>query len=188
MGEFFVGYNKRLSVSPLPSGDTFYALVKTGSKYVVVEDVTQTLDFSSVTDGRFKHTVDAYVGGSATSSFTYTPANPTPAGRSMASHHINDLPEATIDLGIVASETGDAEYKLFDTTFYIDTGGNRNTVNQSGNDFFAKGRQIVLAPNAEMLIVAKTTGDAVGSADITTTFFFSEIPVDQFPVLSGYVA
>lgn len=179
-GDFFVGFNKRLNVAAVPL-DTFYSVFKTGARYGVIEDVTQTLDFSEVTDGRYIHTVQGFVQGSNTSSFSYTPNNPSPAGRALNAGLINSLPDSTIDLGVIGSTTGEPEYTLFDTAFYIDTGGNRNTVNQSGNDFFAKGRQILIPPNTEIMIKAITSGSAVGSANITTTFFFSEIETQEVP-------
>ncbi len=184
-GEFFTGFSQRLNVAASPAGTVYYSVFKTAGKYAVIEDVTQAVDFSEVTDGHYNHKLQGFVLGSATSSFTYTPSNPLPAGRALSTEFINTFPVATIDLGVAASATGSPEYNLFETTFYIDTGGNRNTVSQSGSDFFTKGRQILIAPNSTVLIKSTTTGDATGSANITTSFFFSEISVDDAPTLLG---
>lgn len=184
-GEFFTGFSQRLNVAATPTGTEYFAVFKTADRYAVVEDVTQALDFSSVSDGRYNHKLQGYVLGSATSSFTYTPNNPLPAGRALSTEFINGFPLSTIDLGVVASTTGNPEYNLFETTFYIDTGGNRNTVSQSGSDFFAKGRQILIAPNSTVLIKSITSGDALGNANITTNFFFSEIAAEDVPTMLG---
>jgi len=180
-GDFFTGFNQRINVAATPVGTEYFAVFKTADKYAVVEDITQALDFSSVSDGRYNHKLQGYVLGSATSSFTYTPNNPLPAGRALSTEFINGFPLSTIDFDVVASTTGDPEYNLFETTFYIDTGGNRNTVSESGTDFFAKGRQILIAPNTTVLIKAITQGDASGNANITTNFFFSEIEAAAVP-------
>lgn len=186
-GGFFTGFSQRLNVTASPTGTFYYTVFKTLDKYAVIEDVTQTLDFSPVTDGRYNHKLQGFVLGSATSSFTYTPLNPLPAGRALSTDFINSFPVSTIDLGVTASATGNPEYNLFETTFYIDTTGNRNAVSESGSDFFAKGRQILIAPNSTVLIKSTTTGDALGSANITTSFFFSEIAADDVPNLLGIV-
>ena len=180
-GDFFTGFTSRLNVAATVIGTEYLAVFKTGANYAVIEDVSQTMDFSEVTDGRYKHTMQGYVSNSVTSSFTYTPNNPLPAGRALSTQFINSFPLSTVDLDVTGTVTGDPEYNLFDTTFYIDTGGNRNTVNQSGNDFFAKGRQILIAPNTEVLIRSVTSGNASGSANITTSFFFSEIEPQEVP-------
>lgn len=184
-GEFFTGFSQRLNVAASPAGTVFNTVFKTADKYAVIEDITQALDFSSVSDGRYNHKLQGFVLGSATSSFSYTPLNPLPAGRALSTQFINSFPVSTIDLGVTAATTGSPEYNLFETTFYIDTGGNRNTVSESGSDFFAKGRQILISPNSTILIKSTTTGDALGSANITTSFFFSEIDVENAPTLLG---
>lgn len=187
-GQFFIGINQRQNVVATAGGLVYYSTFTTGNSYAVIEDVTQTLDFSTVTDGRYQHQLTGFVQGSATSSFTFTPNAPAPAGRALNTAFIHSFPDSQVDLNVTASTTGNPEYNLFNTTFYIDTGGNRNTVNQSGNDFFAKGRQILIAPNTTILIKSITTGDAVGSANIETTFFFSEIESGDVPTLLGITA
>ena len=174
-GEFFVGNSTRLAI---PTGNIHYsAIIAPSDKFLVIEDVIQELSFTAVTDGTFVMEMSAFVDGSVTSSFSYTPLSPTPIGRAMISSSINTFPDSTVDIGVTASSTGNPEYPLTFNEFYIDTGGNRNTLNQSTHDFFAKGRQLVLAPNGIALVRAQTTGNATGTADIRTTFFTSEIAV-----------
>lgn len=184
-GEFFAGRSLRSAVAAVLT-TVFYSRFTAGDKYVVVEDVFQTLDFSSISDGRFQHVMEGFVEGSNINSWTYTQVAPSPAGRNLNAGLINTLPGATIDLGGAGNVvSGVADYVLFDTTFYIDTGGNRNTLAESGDDFFSKGRQIIIPPNTSILIRATSSGDAVGTADIKTTFFFSEVSVADYPGTYG---
>jgi hypothetical protein len=183
--QFFVGSSKRIAV---PINDTHYSvLIAPADKYLVIEDVIQTLSFTAVTDGIYKMEMCAYVDGSATSSFTYTPASPLPIGRPMISSSINSFPTSTVDVGVIASAIGDPEYPLTYNEFYIDSGGNRNTLSQTLHDFFSKNRQVVLAPNGVALVRVTTTGTATGTADIGTTFFTSEISIEDAPKLLGII-
>jgi len=182
-GEFFVGTNERAAV---PINDDHYSVIIAPSdKYLVIEDVIQDLSFSAVTDGIYVQEMVAYIEGSVTSSFTYTPSSPQPIGRAMISSAINSFPDSTVDIGITAAATGDPEYRLTFNEFYIDLSGNRNTLSQSASSFFEKGRQIILAPNGVALVKSSTTGTATGSADIRTIYFTSEIPIDLAPAMLG---
>ena len=183
-GSFFVGSTERLAI---PVNDTYYTVVKApADKYLVIEDVLQELGFAAVTDGKYNLKMDAYVKGSVTSTFSYISNVVTPIGRAMISSSINDFPASTIDSGVTGVVlTGDPEYSLTFHEFYIDVGGNRNTINSVTSSFFEKGRQIILAPNGSALVRAVTSGDAVGSADIRTTFFTSEISIEDAPALLG---
>lgn len=187
-GEFFVGRTLRTNIGVVPT-TVYYSQFTAGANYVVIEEVFQTLDFSSVTDGRFQHLMEGFVDLSNINDWTYTPASTLPAGRNLNAALINNLPDSVVDLGGTGTvNSGQADYTLFDTTFYIDTGGNRNTLAESGDDFFSKGRQIILSPGQSILIRATSSGDATGTADIKTTFFFSEIAAEDFPTTFGAVA
>lgn len=184
-GEFFVGSSLRAGVTVTPGAPTYYYSVVEAppDKYLVIEDVIQTLDFSAVASGQFNHQLDAFVEGSATSSYTYTPGAPVPIGRALNTEFINQFPTSTVDLGVTASTAGDAEYPIFYQDFYVDTQGNRNQVTQSATDFFGKARQIVLAPGGQALVRATSTGDATGSVDIRTIFFTSEVSLEDAPTI-----
>lgn len=182
-GEFFVGSTTRQGILV---NDTYYTIVKApANKFLVIEDVLQELSFASITDGQYQLIMDAFIDGSVSSSYVYTPVAPTPIGRAMISSSINNFPTSTIQSGVTATPTGDPEYPLTFHEFYIDNGGNRNTLANVTSSFFEKGRQLILAPNGEALVRARTLGDAIGSADIRTTFFTSEISLEEAPTLLG---
>lgn len=179
-GRMFTGRSVRSGVT---SPDTYYsAIVAPADKYAVIEDFFQVLDFGEANDGDFVHEVTAFVKSSATSDFTYTPNNPLPIGRAMISSKINDFPTTTVDLDVnVTTLTGEPEYALSFANFFIDTSGNRNLVSQNSSEFFGKNRQLILAPNEVGLVRAVSTGTLVGTVDIRTIFFVTEVPVSRFP-------
>lgn len=55
----------------------------------------------------------------------------------------------------------------------------------TGSSFFDKGRQIVISPNQEILIRTLTSGNSVGTLDLKTIFFLSEVGLDEAPALLG---
>jgi len=185
-GDFFVGNSERVNV---PVGDVHYSIVIAPiDKFLIIEDVIQDVSFSAVSDGKFTQKMDAFIDGSITSNFSYTPNAPTPIGRAMISSSINGFPGSTADIGIPVGDvtvTGTPEYGLTFSEFYIDNSGNRNVVSQTASSFFDKGRQLILAPGAVALVRATTTGDATGTADVRTTFFTSELSIDEAPTLLG---
>jgi hypothetical protein len=109
-----------------------------------------------------------------------------PAGRPLNAALINNVASTTIDLGVTTSAiTGEPDYPLFFSDFYLETQGNRESVTTTGESFFDRGRQIVLAPNQELLIRTETTGTSAGTLNLKTIFFVSEIPIELAPSVLG---
>lgn len=177
-GHVFVGSSTRTGI---PVDDTYTTVVKAGSKWLWVKYVEVNPIFSDVTDGTFLIRLDAYVQGSSGNSWSYTPSNPLPLGRSTNAHFVNVFPESRIDLGVSATYSGLADYPLFFEKFYVDQSGNRNTLQSTSGNFFESGG-ILIPPGGEMLVVTETAGDAIGSADLRTVFFSAEIDVENVGV------
>ena len=183
-GEFFVG----ASVRPIiPINDDYKTVIKAPSdKYVVIEDAIIETDFSVTDSSTFGVSLTGYVDISNGNTWSYTVNNPLPAGRPLNTGLINNVAAATIDLGVTTSAiTGEPDYPLFFADYYLETQGQRESVSTTGENFFDKGRQIVLAPNQELLIRTQTSGTSTGVLNLKTIFFISEISIDEAPTMLG---
>ena len=172
-GDYFVGSSERTGIS---TGDTYYAVIKApADKFLSIETVEVSTDFSEAAAGQFNVRIDAYVDTSNGNTWSYTVNDPLPAGRPLNAGVINNVATATIDLDVTATLTGNFDYPLVSIDHYLETQGNRESITQSGNNFFDKNRQVLIAPNQEVLIRTVTSGGATGTVDIGTIFFISEI-------------
>jgi len=186
-GDFFVG----ASVRPLiPVNNDYKSVIKApADRYLIIEDAIVETDFSVNDSSTFGVSLTAYVDISNGNTWSHTPNSPIPAGRPLNAAVINNVANSTIDLGVTTSAiTGEPDYPLFFADYYLETQGNRESVSTTGQSFFDKGRQIVIAPNQEVLIRTQTTGTSVGTLDLKTIFFISEIDVDEAPTILGAMA
>jgi len=171
-GTTYVGINIREGVSV---NNVFDSVFVTGDRWVVVEAINAILDFTNVTSGNFKHTIDAAVMSSNGSVFTYNAVNPLPPGRSVNSAFINDFPLSRLDLDLGdVNFSGTFDYNFFYEDFYLDVQGSRSSISSTEQSFFDVGK-IIITPNTEVLVRAESTGSALGTADVRTTFFISEL-------------
>jgi hypothetical protein len=176
-GTVFTGSSLRPDVTVTEGVDTLsYGVIKTSSKWLIVNQVIYDIDFSAVTEGKFNHELRAYMDTSNGNTWSYTPNNPLPAGRSVNALDVNDFPLTTYDgqLPIPPTVTGNPDYNLFFTSYFVDTGGNRNFVSSTGTSFFEV-TPLIIPPNTEALLEARSYGNASGSADIRATFFLTEL-------------
>ena len=183
-GDFFVG----ASVRPLiPVNNDYNSVIKAPSdKYIVIEDAIIETDFTVTDSSTFGVSLTAYADISNGNDWSYTPSSPVPAGRPLNAGLINSVSSATIDLGVTTSTiTGEPDYPLFFADYYLETQGNRESVSTTGSSFFDKGRQIVLAPNQEILIRTQTSGTSTGTLELKTIFFISEVGLDEAPSVLG---
>jgi hypothetical protein len=174
-GNFFVGTTTRLDV---PVGNINYIVLEApADKYLVVEDTQIEPDFLEVSSGKYTIDIEAFVESSNGNSWSYTEGSRVPVGRSLNTGYINVLPTSTIDLApVVSALTGLEDYPVFFADYLVAEQRNRITISSSGNSFFTKGRQIVLAPSERLLIRTVTGGDAaVGTISIKSIFFTSEV-------------
>ena len=172
-GDYFVGSSERLAI---PTGNTYYSVIKAPvDKFLVIETVEVSTDFSEAATGQFNVRIDAYVDISNGNTWSYTPSNPVPAGRPLNASVINSVAGSRIDLGVAATLTGNLDYPLLSVDHYLETQGNRESITEAGNNFFDKNRQVIVAPSQEVLIRTMTSGGANGTVDIRTIFFISEI-------------
>ncbi len=72
--------------------------------------------------------------------------------------------------------------------YFLEVQGARENVSSTGTSFFNKGRQIVVAPNQELLIRTQTSGDSIGTVTLKTVFFVSEVSLEDTPSLLGELA
>ena len=183
-GEFFNGISERQAI---PTGDTYNAVLKAGpDKLLVIEDAIVETDFNITDSSNYSVKIGAYVDISNGNAWSYTPAAPIPAGRPLNAAKVNDFPASTIDLGVpVTGFSGAQDYSLFFADYYLETQGQRESISTTGASFFDKGRQIILAPNQEILIRTETGGSSTGTLDLRIIFFLSEIDAADAPSLMG---
>ena len=185
-GQFFNGISERTAI---PTNDTYNAVLKAGpNKLLVIEDAIVETDFNITDSSNYSVKIGAYVDISNGNSWSYTPTAAIPAGRPLSAAKINDFPTSTIDLGVpVAGFTGVQDYSLFFADYYLETQGQRESITTTGTSFFDKGRQIILAPNQELLVRTETGGNSNGTLDLRIIFFLSEIDAAEAPALLGMV-
>lgn len=183
-GNFYNGISERTAI---PANDIYNSVIKAGTdKLLVIEDAIVETDFNIIDSSNYSVKIGAYVDISNGNSWSYTPVAPIPAGRPLNASKVNDFPQATIDLGVpVSSFAGVQDYSLFFAEYYLETQGNRESISTTGTSFFDKGRQIILAPNQELLIRTETGGNSTGTLDLRIIFFLSEIDVADAPGLLG---
>ena len=183
-GEFFNGISERQAI---PVGNTYNAVLKAGpNKLLVIEDAIVETDFNITDSSNYSVKIGAYVDISNGNAWSYTPTAPIPAGRPLNAAKVNDFPTSTIDLGVpVTGFAGAQDYSLFFADYYLETQGQRESISTTGASFFDKGRQIILAPNQEILIRTETDGTSTGTLDLRIIFFLSEIDADDAPSLMG---
>ena len=181
-GDFFNGISERLAI---PTGDTYNAVLKAGpDKLLVIEDAIVETDFNIIDSSNYSVKIGAYVDISNGNDWSYTPTAAIPAGRPLNAAKVNDFPASTIDLGAtVTGFSGAQDYSLFFADYYLETQGQRESISTTGTSFFDKGRQIILAPNQEILIRTETGGSSNGTLDLRIIFFLSEIDAADAPSL-----
>jgi hypothetical protein len=175
-GHEYVGVVKRNAV---PTGNTFYSVINTGSKYLLINALDVMINFISG-DGNFLYEMDAYVDISNNNTFTYTGGVTAPLGKPLSTQYVNNTPISTIEVGVTATVTGEADYHLFDDQLTRDTSGNRSTQSGITSSLFSGGRITVIAPNSKVLIKSQFTGDNA-TANITNMFYFKELTAVEFP-------
>ena len=172
-GRFYTGSSERTGVAV--ADPDYFSVITAGPSGLVIDDLIMILSFADVTDGKFSYRMSCFVESSSGNDWSYTPGTPTPIGRPLNTNFINDFPASTIDSDVAATvNTGNPDYVIFATDYFIDVGGNRNTQSKVDTNFFESGRQIFMGAGEKMLIQATVSGDAVGSADVSTIFFTSE--------------
>lgn len=175
-GHEYVGVVKRNAV---PTGNTFYSVINTGSKYLLINDLDVMINFITG-DGNFLFEMHAYVDISNQNTFTYTGGIIAPLGKPLSTQHVNNAPVSTIEAGVTPTVTGEPDYHLFDDQLTRDTSGNRSTQSAIASSLFSNGRLTVIAPNSKVLIQSEFIGD-VATADITSMFYFKELTAVEFP-------
>lgn len=183
-GTFFVGNSIRLGVSV---ADVHFSILKAGpDKFLVIEDAIVAIGTADVADGRYTVRLDGYVDISDRNSWDYTPNVPNqfPVGSPLNAALINDRPTSIVEIGAQIDDLlGVPDYPFFFEDHHIATQGNSESISSTKADFFKKGRQVILSPKQELLIVTTTAGDIGGTADIRTIFFTSELSASEVPTL-----
>jgi len=161
----------------VPINDEAFQVIRTGSRWLIIEDINVDLDFSNAGTGRYIYELVAYVQGSNGGAFSYDQdsGTVTPLGRNLNTRDINVFPEGVVETNPTNSAfSGDPDFRLLFIEYFLEVQGNRESVSENGSDFFEGDRRLLLPPNSEVLLLATTTGNASGTADIRSTFFISE--------------
>lgn len=175
-GHEYVGVVKRNAVS---TDNTFYSVINTGAKYLIINDLDAMINFTSG-DGDFLFEMHAYIDISNSNTFTYTGGVTAPLGKPLSTQYVNNTPVSTIEVGVTPAVTGEADYHLFDEQLARDTSGNRNTQNAIASSILENGRVTVIAPNSKVLIKTDFIGDNA-TANIINMFYFKELTAVEFP-------
>ena len=175
-GNEYVGVVKRNAVS---TDNTFYSVINTGAKYLIINDLDVMINFTSG-DGDFLFEMHAYIDISNSNTFTYTGGVTAPLGKPLSTQYVNSVPVSTIEIGVTPAVTGEADYHLFDEQLTRDTSGNRNTQNAIASSILENGRVTVIAPNSKVLIKTDFIGDAA-TANIINMFYFKELTAVEYP-------
>ncbi len=172
-GSYFTGSTQRSGVA---TNNVFHSVITSGDKYLVIEDVIITTNFSLVTDGNVNLQLNAYVEASNGNTWSFTTDGIiTPMGRPVNAELINQFPLSIINRGVTGvSLVGDEDYNIFYVDYFIDTQGNRNIKSTDRAQFFEGTRKLLIPPNSTVLVKTESTGTATGTLDISTVFFISE--------------
>ena len=168
------GFTERENVLP---GTELFQVIRTGDKWLVIEDINVAIDFSNAGSGRYIYELVAYVQGSNGNTFTYTPdsGTVTPLGRNLNVASINVFTDAVLESEPAnSSYSGTPDFRVLFVEHFLETQGNRESLSENGSDFFEKDRRLLIPPNTDVLLLAITSGDAPGTADIRSNFFVSE--------------
>ena len=161
----------------VPINDEAFQVIRTGSRWLTIEDINVDLDFSNTGTGRYTYRLVAYVQGSNGGTFSYDQdsGTVTPLGRNLNTRDINVFPEGVIETNPTNSAfSGNPDFRLLFIEHFLEVQGNSESVSENGSDFFEGDRRLLLPPNSEVLLLATTAGDASGTADIRSIFFISE--------------
>ena len=170
-GEYYAGENERLAV---PIGNTYHTVLVTGDKQVTVEDLVILLNFSDITDGKYTYQLYAYIEGSNRNTWSYTGGTATTLGTPLNCALVNQVGNAGIVGNVNATVTGVRDFNIHYASVYIDNSGNRESLTETRNSFFTQDRRIIVPPHTKVLFEAVTSGDAVGTADVSTQIFTIE--------------
>lgn len=177
-GYFFTGTTKRDAVTP---DDTYYSVVVTGAKWLVIEDLDVFLGFEIGADGEYLLEMHGFIDISNANTWSYAQGTEYPMGTPLNALNVNDKSISKIDLGVSTTLTGVADYHLFDEIVAIDSSGNRENMGVVKANMLANGRVLILPPNSKALVETKITGPSTHNVSITTNFYFKELDVNQFP-------
>ena len=175
-GRFFSGSTNRIGVTVDTALDY---VIRTGNNYMSLEQVGSLIDFANLGSGTFVEETNFYMSGSNRNTWSYGAGGTlVPAGIPMNCEFINNDPDTQL---LVAPTnvviTGVEDFRLQFTQTYIDTQGNRNSISSADGNFFTGDRYIIIPPNSEALITSRTSGTALGTINIKSQYFFSELPV-----------
>lgn len=172
-GEFFTGSIDR---SAIPSGDTFYSILKApNDKFVVIEQSIIDVNYQDALTGTMNVIINAYIDKSSGSDWTASGGVSSSAGRPLNANKINEVSSATITAGVAVNLTGIEDYKIYFSNYFRESQGNVESISGTGSSFFDQNNQIILGPGQELLLETSTTGTSDGTIDISSIFFISEI-------------
>lgn len=184
-GLFFTAATSRPDV---PTGDDYSSVLKApADRFLVIEDVFFSVDFSQGgSAGNFVVTLDGYIDESTGNDWNYTPGTPIPLGRPVNAGKINDVAQSTIDLGVAFNVvSGSPDYQFFFADYFLETGGNRNTVTSNSSTFFGEERKVILKPGQEMLARTQTSGTTTGTGTVKVLLFTAEVSIEDAPKVLG---
>jgi len=172
-GMYAAGYSRRDGV---PTGDTSATVVKATTKGIVIEEINSVFDFSNAGDGRYSYSLVIYFSNSNSNSFTYSGGVPAPLGKPLSGTYINNQLSGEVIGGVtIDSLTGDPDHLLRSVDYFLATQGVQESVSDTGVTFFDNGRKLIIPAGVEVLLVSTTGGTANGTANITTSFFSTEL-------------
>lgn len=174
-GNYFVS---NITLTGLAATSTRYYTVQAGDHAVVIESLSTTLDFTTITTGRVEFRVEAFAEDSDLNSWSVSGEATISPGKSLNTTYINNVPAFTVKSATSASITGEYDF-LLDFATCVSSGTGSNVIQRASEaPMFSWERQIIIPPNKKLLIKSYSVGTAAtGTYSLKSINAISEAPI-----------
>lgn len=174
-GNYFV---ENITLTGLAATSTRYYTITAGAHAVVIESLSTTLDFTTITAGRVEFRVEAFAEDSNQNAWSVSGEAVISPGRCLNTSFINATPEYVVRSATGASITGTHDF-LLDFATCVNTGSGSNIVQRASEaPLFSWERQIIIPPGKKVLIKSFSVGTAAtGTYSTKSINALSEAPV-----------
>lgn len=183
-GVVFNGFAANIDF-PIPSppgvSEYDYLIEAPANKFLIVESVNPSLDFSGVNnEGNIEYAISVYIEGSLSNDWSYAGGTTTPAGTNLNTSLFPAQQSAESQLtqgGTATINSGVSDFTVFFATYFVNISGNREGLGGIEDSFFADGKKIIIAPGGSALFTTRLSGDAGGDMSVRANFTISELEV-----------
>lgn len=174
-GNYFVS---NLTLTGLAATSTRYYTITAGAHAVVIESLSTTLDFTTISAGRVEFRVEAFAEDSDLNTWSVSGEAAISPGKSLNTAYINSVPEFMLKSATGASITGEHDF-LLDFATCVSSGAGSNIVQRASEaPLFSWERQVIIPPGKKVLIKSFSVGTAaLGTYSLKTINAISEAPI-----------